>query len=104
MKNSRLRKKSPVWWDGYRVGYSAGEGDVRAYEIKSGYDDATWGAYVERMKDQSPEEYLAGDVQGYRRGYSDGHDQAAKSGVSGIVVGVVVGMAAVGGFLIGFAL
>lgn len=35
-----------------------------------------WSAYVEKMQDQKPEEYLAGDLEGYRRGYGDGRDAA----------------------------
>lgn len=31
-----------------------------------------WQTYVDEMKDQNPEQYLAGDLQGYRRGYSHG--------------------------------
>lgn len=103
--SSRLRKKSPVWRNGYHTGCrDTLREKVHTIKTSDDVDDNnTWAAYVERMSDQHPEEYLAGDLDGYQRGYNDGYD-SKKSGVSGIVVGVVVGMAAVGGFFIGFAL
>lgn len=68
-----------------------------------------WQSYVDEMKDQNPEQYLAGDLQGYRRGYSDGLKDERKTtdqektdltlaGVLLIVllagsVGVLIGMA-----------
>ena len=99
MRNSTLRKKSPAFRQGYHTGRDE---TLRAkiHTIKTGDNPESWQAYVDRMQDQKPEEYLAGDIEGYRRGYADRPD----SGVSLFAVVVAMCLATVGGLFIGLAL
>lgn len=69
-----------------------------------------WQAYVDEMKDQNPEQYLAGDMQGYRRGYMHGREVERGKAKQAIIdlplIGVLLIVLLVGivGVLIGIAL
>ena len=99
MRGSALRTRTLGFRDGYRAGRDE---TLRAqvHTIKTGDDPDSWQDYVDRMKDQNPEEYLAGDIEGYRRGYADRPD----SGVSLWAVVVAMCLVMVGGFFIGVSL
>lgn len=100
MRTSTLRKKSPAFRQGYHTGRDE---TLRAkiHTIKTGDNPESWQAYVDRMKDQVPEQYLAGDIEGYRRGYSD---RPENFGVSLFAVVVAICLATTGGLFIGLAL
>lgn len=57
----------------------------------------SWQEYVDKMKGQHTEQYLAGDMEGYRRGWTDG----AKSRPRTFTIVFVVLMAAWAAFVIG---
>ena len=73
--------------------------------IKSGTDEVAWQQYVDEMKAQKPEEYLAGSVEGYRHGYAEGVGAEKQSRADFSFFGSILAMmlAACGGFLIGLA-
>ncbi|MCH8059345.1 MAG: hypothetical protein IIA11_02690 [Proteobacteria bacterium] len=99
MKNSSLRKKSPVFRQGYRTGRDV----AAAFDVMC--EQTVEDRMTVREKEIAEVNFTGGRRLGYREGAEDASRGAIReSGVSGIVVGVVVGMAAVGGFFIGVAL
>lgn len=66
----------------------------------------SWAVYCERMKGQAAQEYLAGDMQGYRRGYSDGATKGKQQTTDLTLAGAmyVAIIAGALGFLVGFNL
>lgn len=69
-------------------------------EIKSGLD---WADYVEHMKDKNCEEFLTGDIEGYRRGYTDGAKSGEQKAIDLTLAGafVIALLAGAIGFAIG---
>lgn len=67
---------------------------------------ANWWAYVAAMKDRYSEEYLAGDLEGYRRGYEDrGQEKKQETTDLTLAGAIYIGIiAAALGFLVGFNL
>lgn len=49
-----------------------------------------WTKYIEQMKDQAAEEFLAGDIEGYRRGMADGLSAAKKHRIENVIVNVLI--------------
>ena len=102
MKASRLRKKSPSFRQGYRNGFQDG---TRAKTIKAGDDESSWQQYLDEMKEQNTEQYLAGDMEGYRRGYTDGGEQRDRDKTDLTLAGlsIMAVISAAVGFGIGIA-
>lgn len=49
-----------------------------------------WQIYVDEMKDQNSEQYLTGDMEGYRRGYTDGSKVGARSATDLTLAGSLI--------------
>lgn len=58
--------------------------------MQAGNGGAAWQDYVDDMRDQKPEQYLAGDIEGYRRGYGDGVKAGERRTVDHILAGAVI--------------
>lgn len=74
--------------------------------IPAGTDNGSWQTYVDQMKGQNPEQYLAGDLEGYRRGYTDGVQSEKQARVDWNFAGLILAMLLAGaaGFLWGTVL
>lgn len=101
IKSSRLKRKSPVFRQGYRNGY-ADALNAKPTEGHASLED--WQLYVDQMKDRCAEEYLAGDAEGYRRGYTEGREvgeyKATDLTLAALLVTAIVCAAA--GMAVGF--
>jgi len=48
--------------------------------MQAGNGGVPWQEYVADMREQNCEQYLAGDIEGYRRGYGDGVEAGRRHG------------------------
>lgn len=91
MKASRLKRKSPAFRQGYRTGYQEGVSmDNEQKKMAPGTDMESWREYCLRMRDQNTEEFLTGDIEGYRRGYADGRQQEEQERTDLTLAGVII--------------
>lgn len=74
--------------------------------MKAGTDSVNWNKYVEEMRRQKPEQYLAGDMEGYRRGYSHGREVERQSKTDLTLAGAILIALITGGLgiVVGLAL
>jgi len=62
----------------------------------------SWNAYVAEMRGQHTEEYLAGDMEGYRRGYTHGRQVEKQSKTDLTLAGaLLLALSFAGAFIVG---
>lgn len=58
--------------------------------MQAGNGGAAWQDYVDDQAQQNPEQYLAGDIEGYRRGYGDGVTTGEQRKIDHTLAGAII--------------